>query len=195
MLGIILRCALAAFWLLTATACGRATRADTTDITGVMPHLSFSMTRTNDNAPVTAAHYRGKIVLLYFGYTHCPDECPATLANLATMLRRLGRASDSVRVLFVTVDPARDTPALLSAYVRSFGPRVDGLRGDVNAIAALARRYRVLYAVTPGSSGVPYSVTHSDSIFVFDKSGRARIVLMSTSDTVALAAHIRDLGA
>src|SRR5215469_2526681 len=88
---------------LAAAACGRATQADTTDISGVMPSLSFSMVRANDGLPVNAASYRGKIVLLYFGYTHCPDECPTTLANLAVALRRVGPDAKSVRVLFVTV--------------------------------------------------------------------------------------------
>jgi protein SCO1/2 len=179
---------------LAASACGRATEADTTDISGVMPPLSFSMVRANDGAPANAASYRGKIVLLYFGYTHCPDECPTTLANLAVALRRLGPAADNVRVLFVTVDPARDTLPVLKKYVNAFAPQIDGLRGTDNAIAALARRYRVLYAVTPATRDRAYDVTHSDSLFMFDNSGHARLVTMSTQDTGALATEIRSLG-
>lgn len=179
---------------LAAAACGRATRADTTDIAGVMPPLSFSMMRANDGVPANAESYRGKIVLLYFGYTHCPDECPTTLANLSVALKRLGPDARNVRVLFVTVDPARDSIPVLKKYVDVFAPQIDGLRGSDNAIAALARRYRVLYAVTPAASGRAYEVMHSDSLFMFDRSGRARLVTTSTEDVSALAAEIRELG-
>ena len=117
-----------------------------TNITGAMPDLQFTMLRANDGKPVTAADYRGKIALLYFGYTNCPDICPTTLANLAETLRRLGPKAKNVRVLFVSVDPDRDTLPVLKAYVNAFSPQMDGLRGSENAIAALARRYRVAYS-------------------------------------------------
>jgi protein SCO1 len=180
--------------LLCALAdCGPATQADETDITGVMPPLAFAMIRANDSAPVTAADYRGKTVLLYFGYTHCPDECPTTLANIASALERLGPAAKGVRVLFVSVDPGRDTIPVLGRYVRAFAPEIDGLRGSNNSTAAFARRYRVLYAVIPASPGHPYDVMHSDSVFLFDRTGRARLVLTSTQNTAALAARIEKL--
>lgn len=185
--------ALIVLLIATATGCGPATRAGTTDIAGVMPPLAFSMTRATDSAPVTAADYRGKGVLLYFGYTHCPDECPTTLANIASALHRLGGAAQNVRVLFVTVDPARDTVPVLKRYARAFAPEVDGLRGSDNATAALARRYRVLYTVTPASPGHAYDVMHSDSLFLFDRNGRARLVTTSTADTGELAQEIRQV--
>lgn len=175
------------------TACGPATRAETTDIAGVMPPLAFSLVRANDSVPVTAADYHGKVVLLYFGYTHCPDECPTTLANLATVLHRLGPVVRKIRVLFVTVDPARDSASVLKRYVQAFAPQIDGLRGSGDATLALARRYRVLFSVTQASPGHPYEVMHSDSLFLFDSSGRARFVTTSTADSSALAAQIRDL--
>src|ERR1700675_2320944 len=115
-----------AFALILMAAGCRPVRSDTTDISGVMPLLVFAMTRANDDAAVTAANYRGKAVLLYFGYTHCPDECPTTLANLGSALTRLGPDAEGVRVLFVTVDPARDTIPLLKSYVEAFAPRIDG---------------------------------------------------------------------
>lgn len=179
---------------LAIAACGRATHADTTDISGVMPPLSFSMVRANDGAPVNAGSYRDKIVLLYFGYTHCPDECPTTLANLSIALKHIGLEANDVRVLFVTVDPARDSVPVLKKYVNAFATQIDGLRGSNNAIAALARRYRVLYAVTPAAHGRAYEVMHSDSLFMFDRSGAARLVTMSTDDAAALAAEIKSLG-
>src|SRR5690348_11480204 len=99
---------------LSLAACGRGeVRPGASDITGAMPHLAFKMTRANDGASVTADSYRGKVVLLYFGYTHCPDACPTTLANLATILERLRSRAKDVRVLFVSVDPARDTLPIL----------------------------------------------------------------------------------
>jgi protein SCO1/2 len=185
--------ALALALCLVGAACGRATQADMTDISGIMPPLAFSMTRANDGTAVNAASYRGKIVLLYFGYTHCPDICPTTLSNIAVALGRLGRKANDVRVLFVTVDPARDTIPVLKNYVNAFAPQIDGLRGSGNAIAALTRRYRVLYAVTPAAPGRAYDVMHSDSLFLFDTTGHARFVTTSPQDAAALAARIKSL--
>ncbi len=114
----------ACFMLLAVLAgCGRPVGpSHATDITGAMPPLQFRMTRASDGADVTAADYRGHVTILYFGYTNCPDICPATLANLAGMLGRLGRDADKVRVLFVTVDPNRDTLPVLKQYRGGFRP-------------------------------------------------------------------------
>jgi len=179
--------------ILTAAGCGRPTPSDTTDIAGVMPRLAFAMTRANDDVAVTATNYRRSAVLLYFGYTHCPDECPTTLANLASALKLLGPNAVRVRVLFITVDPARDTISVLKSYVNAFPPQIEGLRGSANAVATLARRYRAIYDVTPSSAARSYSVTHSDSVFMFDSSGRARFVTLQTNDTAALARRIAQL--
>jgi protein SCO1/2 len=151
----------------------------TSDVTGVLPALDFSLTRANDGKAVSAADYRGKIALLYFGYTHCPDVCPTTLANLADVLHKLGPRAGDVRVLFVTVDPDRDTPEQLKSYVQAFGPEIDGLRGTPDQLAALARRYRVAYSVT---AGPPYEVMHSNAIFFFDRDGKARLVATDNKD-------------
>jgi protein SCO1/2 len=168
-------------------------RGPVTDITGVMPALEFAMTRANDGKPVRAADYRGKIVILYFGYTHCPDECPTTLANLASVLTRLGAKASDVRVLFVSVDPDRDTLPVLKTYVQVFAPEIDGLRGSADATAMLARRYRVTYQVTPAGPDHPYDVMHSDSIFFFDAKGRARLVATSVNHTDVIEADIQKL--
>jgi len=185
------RFAVLTFVLLFA-ACGRGeTRQGVTNISGVMPNLQFAMTRANDGAAVTADSYRGKVVILYFGYTHCPDECPTTLANLANVLKTLGPAANNVRVLFVTVDPARDTLAALKSYTNAFASQIDGLRGTDNAIAMLARRYRALYSVTQTDRGV--EVMHSGSVFLFDPRGRAREVLTDTNNETAMANDIAAL--
>jgi protein SCO1 len=180
--------------VLALASCGRGeVRQGASDITGVMPPLAFTMTRANDGTAVTADSYRGKVVALYFGYTHCPDECPTTLANLANVLHALGPRGKDVRVLFVTVDPRRDTLPILKAYTNTFAPQIDGLRGTDDQIAALARRYRVLYRVTPASEGKDAEVMHSDSTFFFDPFGRARLVTTRTDDTKALAEDIEKL--
>ena len=163
------------------------------DITGAMPRLAFRMQRSSDGASITQDDYRGKIVILYFGYTHCPDICPTTLANLADALHRLGPHAASVRVLFVTVDPDRDTLPLLKQYVGAFASQIDGLRGDADALTALARRYRVAFGIDDGAPGRDYKVMHSDSVFFFDRSGRARLVATSTDDVDGITSDIRTL--
>lgn len=178
--------------LLLLLGCERPTGA-ITDITGVMPPLDFALTRANDNTEVTEDDYRGRVTILYFGYTNCPDECPTTLANLAAVLQHLGSQAKNVRVLFLTVDPARDTLAALKAYVAAFAPQIDGLRGSADDVARLARRYRVTYRVTPASSGQPYEVMHSASTFFFDRNGNARYVATSVADAPAVEADIRRL--
>ncbi len=152
-----------------------------TEITGALPPLALTMTRADDGRTVTAADYRGKIVLLYFGYTFCPDVCPLTLSNIAQILDRLGPQADQVRVLFVTVDPDRDTLPVLKQYADAFGPEVDGLRGDPGQLAALAKRYRVAYSVAPKTAEHDYEVSHGSAVYVFDRSGEVRLLLSSLS--------------
>jgi protein SCO1/2 len=182
-----------AFLLLTLASCGREKPWHATDIGGAMPALQFQMTRAGDGLGVTAADYRGRVTILYFGYTHCPDVCPTTLANLADMLGRLGPDADKVRVLFVTVDPGRDTLPILKEYAAAFAPQIDGLSGSDNALADLARRTRIAYSVTPESPGHPYAVMHSSAVFLFDATGRARLVTLSTDDTAGLAEDVKRL--
>ncbi|MGH6991475.1 MAG: SCO family protein, partial [Stellaceae bacterium] len=153
------------------------------NVTGTSPSLAFTLTRTSDGKEVTEADYRGKIVLLYFGYTNCPDVCPTTLFHIDQILKKLGPAAKPIRVLFVTVDPHRDSLTQLKAYVANFGPQVDGLRGTADQLAALARRYRVVYSVSPATKSHPYEVSHSSAIYVFDTSGRARLLIPSLATT------------
>jgi protein SCO1 len=170
--------------LVFLTGCGPTKPWHATNITGAMPDLSFRMMRASDGLAVSQEDYRGRVVLVYFGYTHCPDVCPATLANLSDVLKRLGRDAEKVRALFVTVDPDRDTLDVLRPYAQAFGPQVDGLRGSAGQIADLARRYRVAYSVIKTPT---YEVTHTSSVFVFDDRGRVRLVATDTNDTAGLA--------
>ncbi|HEY1260780.1 MAG TPA: SCO family protein [Stellaceae bacterium] len=169
--------------LLLLAGCGDSRKWHSIDVSGSLPPLSFTMTRAEDGRTVTEADYRGEIVLLYFGYTFCPDVCPTTLANLDDVLARLGPGAAHVRVLFVTVDPNRDTPAVLAAYVKNFGPQVDGLRGTPDQLAALARRYRVAYSVAPATANHPYEVIHGSAVYVFDGADRARLIIPSLASS------------
>jgi protein SCO1/2 len=177
----------ALFLALMLTACGRPA-FHMTDISGAMPRLDFHLTRASDGAAVSGETYRGRVTILYFGYTNCPDVCPATLANLTGMLTKLDRKD--VQVLFVTVDPGRDTRPALKDYVHAFSPQIEGLRGTDNQLADLARRFRVAYSVDPKP---PYTVMHSNAVFFFDPSGRIRLVTTDTSDTSAMADDVAKL--
>jgi protein SCO1 len=167
------------------------------DIAGGLPPLAFTLTRASDGKQVTQADYRGEITLLYFGYTFCPDVCPTTLTTVDEILRKLGPQANRVRVLFVTVDPNRDTLPVLADYVANFGPRVDGLRGTPDQIGALTRRYRVVHSVEPATKDHPYEVTHSSTIYVFDGSGAARLLVPSLAspnpDVEGTAADLKRL--
>jgi protein SCO1/2 len=157
-----------------------------TDISGAMPALDFHMTA--NGRPVSGADFKGKVAALYFGYSHCPDVCPTTLANLADMAAKVN--SPDIRILFVTVDPARDTGAVLADYAKAFSPQVVGLRGNDNDLAALARAYRIAYSV---KKGPPYEVMHSNAVFFFDRTGKARLVTTDTTDTAAMADDVKRL--
>ena len=115
------------------------------DMTGALPKLAFTMTRASDGKTVTAADYKGKIVLLYFGYTFCPDVCPTTLLNITTMLKKMGKKADDVRVLFVTVDPNRDTLPVLKQYTGCL--RAGG--------GGLARHAESRSPISPSATGCP----------------------------------------
>jgi protein SCO1 len=164
---------------LPVMGCDRKTQFHGEDISGSLPRLEFTMTDAMTGAAVTAADFRGKVTLLYFGYTLCPDFCPTTLTNLAAALKDIGTQADQVRVLFVTVDPNRDSLPALKRYVALFAPQIVGLRGTPDELAALGRRYRVAYSVTQAGNGHAYQVTHSAIVYVFDQDGNARLLVSS----------------
>jgi protein SCO1/2 len=182
---------------LAVLGAGAARAWNSTDMTGALPRLAFTMTRANDGKTVSAADYEGKIVLLYFGYTNCPDVCPSTLMNIGAMLKSLGKRADDVRVLFVTVDPGRDTLSVMKDYAGSFAPQVDGLRGTPDQLATLAKRYRVSYSVTPAHDGKPYDVTHGAAVYVFNRQGDIKLLFtgLSSPDTklAPMAADLKQM--
>lgn len=161
-------------------------------VRGLLPQLQFNLT-DQDNRAVTAADYRGKIVLLYFGYTNCPDACPTTLTTLADVMRRLGPSASKMRVLFVSVDPQRDTASVLKRYVAFFGPQFVGLRGDDGELTELSKRYRIAYHREPPDHNGYYAVDHSSAIFIFDASGRARLLAQEGEGAQTIAQDLQRL--
>jgi protein SCO1/2 len=157
-----------------------------TEISGAMPKLDFHLSANGRS--VSGEDFRGKVVVLYFGYTHCPDVCPTTLANLVQMAEQV--KSRDLAILFVTVDPARDTDAVLADYAKAFSPQVAALRGTPNQLASLARTYRVAYDV---KKGPPHEVTHSNAVFFFDRDGKARLVTTDTTNVAAMAEDVKRL--
>ncbi len=121
------------------------------------------------------ADFRGKVVVVFFGYTHCPDVCPTTLAELKMVKEQLGPDGERVQVLFVTVDPERDTQDVLARYVPAFDPAFIGLRGDAAATAKVAKDFKVFYQKVRGSRPDNYSVDHTAGSYVFDPDGRLRL--------------------
>ena len=183
--------------LLALAACKRDLSPQDVNVIGMVPALELSMTDVTTNKPVTAADFAGHVTLLYFGYTNCPDVCPATLYNVDKILRRLGAAGQSIKFLFVTVDPDRDTPAILAQYTALFGPQIEGLRGTPDQLFNLARRYRVVFSVTKPTATTPYEVTHSAAIYVFDAQGQAQFLIAGLDtpnpDIPGITADLQDV--
>ena len=178
---------------LVIAACGADhARFLASDVTGVAFGRDFKLTDHNGK-PRTLADFRGKVVVMFFGYTQCPDVCPTTLSDLAAALQKLGADAGRVQVLFVTVDPERDTPELLSHYVPAFNPNFLGLSGDAAATAATAREFKVLYQKQPGSTPGSYSMDHSAGTFVFDPQGRLRLFVSHGQGPDVFAHDIREL--
>lgn len=177
---------------LLAAGCSDPQPWKTKDISGLMPDLSFHLTDDTGQS-VRAKDYRGKVVLMYFGYTHCPDVCPTTLARLSQAIDQLGSRARDVRVLFVTVDPARDHLAVLKRYANAFGPDFVGMRGTDDALRALTKRYRVTYGRGKPDADGNYEVSHSSAVFVFDGSGKVRLMVRQQDAPDAIAADLKRL--
>jgi cytochrome oxidase Cu insertion factor (SCO1/SenC/PrrC family) len=155
----------------------------------------FSLT-DQTGRPVTDADYKGRYLLVYFGYTFCPDVCPTELQVMATALDQLGHQGDQVQPLFITVDPERDTPAQLAEYVSQFHPRMAGLTGTPEQIAAAARAYRVYYAKVPNKDNdAYYTMDHSSFVYLMSPDGRFLEAFAhgTTPDKMAqgISAHIK----
>lgn len=142
------------------------------------------------------AQERGKVVLLFFGYTMCPDVCPTTLSKLTQVYRALGPAAQGVETLFVTVDPDRDTPAALQDYLKNFDIKVKGLTGTRSEIDAVTTKYRASYSIDSSDSAAGYLVSHTTLVYLIDQQGRLRHFFKHTDSPDAITAVVREaLGA
>ncbi len=121
------------------------------------------------------ADFKGRLVVVFFGFTHCPDVCPTTLSELAAVKKALGAEGDKLQGVFITVDPERDTPELLKAYVNNFGAGFVALRGDVEQTRTLAKHFKVFFAKAPGKTPDSYTMDHTAGSFVFDTQGKIRL--------------------
>jgi protein SCO1/2 len=162
------------------------------DITGADYARTLALPDT-DGRPRTLADFRGKVVLVFFGYTQCPDVCPTTMAELAAVRQSLGPDGADVQGVFVTVDPERDTPEVLKAYVANFSPDFVALRGDAAQTLAAAKEFKVYFAKVPGATEGSYTMDHTAGSFVFDRQGRVRLFTRYGSGADALAHDLKIL--
>ena len=139
------------------------------------------------------ADWKGKVVVVFFGYTQCPDVCPTTMAELAEVKRSLGKDGDRVQGVFVSIDPERDTPELLQAYMKSFDPSFVALRGSLEQTKAVAKDFKVFYAKVPGRTEGSYTMDHTAGSFVYDTQGRLRLFTRYGSGPKALASDLQKL--
>jgi protein SCO1 len=177
---------------LSAACSPDAPKFKASDVTGASFGRDFALTDANGKAR-TLADFRGKAVVIFFGYTQCPDVCPTTLAALADAMKQLGPDADRVQVLFVTIDPARDTPALLAQYVPAFDPRFLGLYGNDEATQRVAREFKIIYQKQPGSTPDTYTMDHSAGSFVFDPQGRLRLYVSHGQGPELFAHDLREI--
>jgi protein SCO1 len=143
-----------------------------------------------DGKPVSDTAFRGRYMLVYFGYTFCPDVCPTTLTTIASAMDKLGPKADRVQPIFITVDPQRDTPKVIKQYVASFSPRLIGLTGSSQEIARVAQEYRVYYAIHRTSGEAAYSVDHSSILYLMGPDGRFIEPLPADATPEAMAQEI-----
>jgi protein SCO1/2 len=183
---------LAAAMALGLSACTKPPSFQNTDVTGLQYAHDFALT-DHTGKPRTLADFKGKVVLVFFGYTQCPDVCPTTMVELANVMKELGPQADQVQVLFITVDPERDTQELLAQYVPAFDKRFLGLRGDAAATAAVAKEFKVFYAKVPGKEPGSYSMDHTAGSYVFDKDGKVRLFVRHGSGAAPIVHDLKQL--
>ena len=189
----LLRLAGAALLLLSFAGCGpRQPEFKNTDVTGTDCCKDFRLTDHHGKAR-TLADFRGKAVVMFFGYTQCPDVCPTTMVEMKAVMQQLGADAQRVQVLFIPLDPERDTRELLASYVPAFDAGFLGLYGDLDTTSKTAKEFRVFYQKQPGSSPGNYTVDHTAGSYVFDPQGRVRLFVRHGDGGAGLAADLRTL--
>ena len=168
------------------------TASNATDITGA--DFAKTLTLTDHNGKLRSmSDFKGMVVVLFFGFTHCPDVCPTTMSDLKQAMKLLGDKSDQVQVLFVTVDPERDTQEVLAKFVPSFDARFIGLRGSLQETAETLGNFKIFYAKVPGKDKADYSIDHSAGMYVFDKEGKVRLYVSYGQKPAEIASDITKL--
>ena len=175
---------------LLLAACAEEPKFKSTDITGVEYGTKLELTDHTGRVR-RLEDFRGKAVVLFFGFTQCPDVCPTTLADIAGSLKKLGADADRVQVLFVTVDPERDTPKALTEYVTAFDPRFLALRGDAAETQRVAKEFKIYYEKRKQGDG--YTVDHSAQSYVIDPQGRLRLLVRHDRIAQDLAPDLRTI--
>ena len=180
--------------LIALTACSPKPEFKNIDITGSTAFgKDFSLVDP-DGKVRTLADFKGKVVVMFFGYTQCPDVCPTTLTEMQQAMTLLGPQSDKVQVLFVTVDPERDTAAILKQYVPAFDPRFLGLRpADAAALEKVAKDFKIYYKKVPGTSPGSYTMDHTAGSYAFDPEGRLRLYIKHAQGPETLAHDLKEL--
>lgn len=189
------------FWLLLAfmlaglPACKQQAaekKFNSIDITGADFGHDFQLT-DHFGKVRTLSDFKNKAVVVFFGYTHCPEVCPTTMSDLAHALKLLGNDAAKVQVLFVTLDPERDTQTLLAKYVPSFSPNFLGLYGDKAATEKVARDFRVFFQKQKGKNSQHYDLDHTAGAYVFDQSGKVRLFLRYGQGAESISQDLRKL--
>jgi protein SCO1/2 len=178
------------------TGCNQAPEAfHATAITGADFGHQSSLARLTDHhgRRPASADFSGKVVVVFFGYTQCPDICPTTLVTMKEAMRLMGPAADRVQVLFVTVDPERDTPEVLATFVPWFDPRFLGLYADSQTTLEVAREFKVFYSKVKGETALGYSIDHSATSYAYDPQGRLRLLIRHGETPEHIAADLQKL--
>ena len=174
-------------------ACGPSgPRFNSTDITGADYGKDFRLT-DHTGKPRTLADFKGKVVVMFFGYTRCPDVCPTTMVEMKQVIEKLGADGKRVQVLFVSIDPERDKPELLAQYVPAFDPSFLGLYSDVEATQKTAKDFKVFFQKVKGKTPDSYTMDHTAGSYVFDPQGRLRLFVRHGGDTAPLVADLKTL--
>lgn len=160
------------------------------DITGADYGRGFSLTDHNGQTR-SLRDFAGKVVVVFFGYTQCPDACPTTMTELLEVKKALGKDGERLQALFITLDPERDTPEVLKAYVGNFDPSFLALIPSAESLPALAKDFKVFYKKVPGTTPTSYSMEHTAASYIYDPRGKLRLYTRYRSGATALAADIR----
>ncbi len=179
--------------VLLIAGCEGAKPFNGTDITGAAGYGNDFRLTDHNGVPRTLSDFRGKVVVLFFGYTQCPDVCPTTMVDMKRVMSLLGKDGEKVQVLFITVDPARDKQAILARYVPSFHPYFLGLYGDQAATEKVTRDFKIYYKIQPGRSADTYTVDHTAGELVIDPNGQLRLFENYGQEPEKIAADLKRL--